>query len=178
VSEATRRRAPTRYQLAADVSYLHTTRSFDAFALDARGAARPWGWGLVELGLGGLASLPAHGSTGDVVAAGFRSLLTVGACARPRAPVFGCAGVRAELDALRLRGFNTQMARARRQTAVVVHGSLVGQLGVKLKQERYLFGELGVGAVLQGAEATDGKDTLMGVTGVLLSLSLGVGYDL
>ncbi|MDB4985515.1 MAG: hypothetical protein JWN04_693 [Myxococcaceae bacterium] len=168
----------TRYQVGVDVDFLHTAHNFDAFALDLRGSMRPWGWGWFELSLGGLGSVPTHSAQGDVLALGFRSALTGGACARSRARVFGCGGVRAEVDALRLRGLRPENARARSETAAVVQSSLVGLLAVTLQRNSYLFGELGLGAVLQGAAATNGDRTLLGVTGLIVSLSIGVGYEL
>ncbi|MDB4972269.1 MAG: hypothetical protein JWN48_610 [Myxococcaceae bacterium] len=168
----------TRFHLGIDLGYLHTAHDFDAFALDLRASVRPWGWAWFELGLGGFGSVPAHGSQGDALAAGFRSLFTAGACARPRGAVFGCGGVRGELDAVRLRGAHAVMAQSRRQSAILVQSSLVGLLAVTLQDQAYLFGEFGLGALVQGAEATNGTRTLMGITGMVFSLSLGVGYDL
>ena len=168
----------TRYHLGADVGYLHTAHNFDAFALDARASVRPWGWGWFDLSLGGLAAVPAHSADGNVVAAGMRAALTAGACARSGARVSGCAGPRAELDVLSFHGVHPKLAEARRAGAAVVHGSLVALLAVSLREQTYMFGELALGAVLHGAEATNGSRTLMGVTGMLLSLNVGLGYEL
>ena len=168
----------TRYHLGAALGYLHTAHNFDAFALDARASLRPWGFGWFELSLGGLGAVPAHSADGDVIASGMRSALTAGACSHSGRRVFGCAGPRAELDVLAFHGVHPKLAEARRAGAAVVHGSLVALAAVSLRQRTYMFGELALGAVLHGAEATNGTRTLMGVTGMLLSVNVGLGYEL
>jgi len=173
-----RAKQPARYQLGVDLGYLHTDDNFDAFSLSARAAVRPWGWGWFELSMGGLSSLPASSAAGDVLAAGFRSTFTVGACSRHDRAAHGCAGVRAGVSLLSFRGLNPEMARARSDLGVLVDGGLVGQLGTRLSSTLTLLGELGVGAVLQGVKATDGENTVLGVTGLLLAVNLGLGFDL
>jgi hypothetical protein len=180
-----RAHAKTRYQLGADLMYLHTSRELDAFALSVRATAYPWDWGWFVLELGGLGSVPVSSPRGDVLAAGGRSALTAGACSRgrehastPGARVVGCGGARGELDLLMLRGLRPEMARANKELAAVVHASLVGSLSVLVHERTYLFGELSLGAVLQGTEATDGTRTILGITGMLFSLHVGMGYDL
>jgi len=178
LSTRTKPRERMRYRLAVDATYLHGTRDFDAFAGGVRGALRPWGWGWFELGLGGFGAIPVHASDGDVRASGFRSTLTAGVCSRGHRAVFGCGGVRAELDALHLGSAHPKMARSRSGNAAILQASVVGLLGVWLRRDTFLFGELGVGAVLHGAKATDSDGrTLMGVTGLMLSLSVGLGYE-
>jgi hypothetical protein len=139
---------------------------------------RPWDWGWFELSVGGLGALPASSTSGDVIASGFRSTFVVGACSRQDKPAYSCAGGRAGLSVLSFRGLHPEMASARSELAVVVDAALVAQLGARLSSTLTLLGELGVGAVLLGAKATDGSTTVMGVTGLLFSANLGLGFDL
>jgi hypothetical protein len=178
VSARARAQQPTRYQVGADLGYLHTQHSFDAFSLGARAAVRPWGLGWFELSVAGLGALPADSTLGQVLAVGFRSTLTAGVCSRQDKPAHGCAGARAGVSLLSFRGLHPEMADAYRKLGLVVDTSLLGQLGARLSSTLTLFGELGVGAVLQGTEVNAGPDTAMGVTGLLLSANLGLGFDL
>jgi hypothetical protein len=178
VDARARARLPTRYQLGADLGYVHTRDNFDGFSLGGRGVVRPWGIGWFELGIAGLGTLPASGRLGEVMAAGFRSSLTAGVCSRQDKLAHGCAGARAGISLLSFRGLHPELARAGSELGVVVDSSLIGQLGARLSATLTLFAEFGVGAVLQGAKATDGLETVMGVTGLLMSANLGLGFDL
>jgi hypothetical protein len=178
ISARARARQPTRYQLGVDLGYLHTQHNFEAFSLGARSAVRPWGLGWFELSVAAVGALPADSRLGEVIAAGFRSTLTAGVCSRQDKPAHGCVGARAGVSLLSFRGLHPEMARAGSELGMVVDTSLLGQLGARLTATLTLFAELGVGAVLRGAKATNGLDTVMGVTGLLLSANVGLGFDL
>lgn len=171
------RRASTLH-LAGALGYLNTPHGFDAFSLDARGALRVLEHGWLEIGVGGLASLPSSGAYGDALASGVRTSLTIGACTEGRRRAFTCGGARTGLDWISFRGIHATDATTRRQHALLAHTSFVGLLAVMLTEDVYLFGELALGALTKGARATDGTRTLMGVTGLLLSVHLGIGVEL
>ncbi len=166
--------------LGAGLGYAHTAHAFDAFSLNLRASLRPAEIGWFELGLGGLASLPAQGQLGSVLADGLTTALTIGACSRgsrgTSARVFGCAGARAGVDWLSLRGVHAERARTRREQVATVHASLATQLAVSLSSELYLFGEMALGALVRGVRANEGTNTVMGVTGLLVALQIGLGF--
>jgi hypothetical protein len=164
--------------LGGELGYLHGDDSFDAFSLGARLTLYPWQRGWFAVGLSGLASLPANSPLGDVLAAGLRGTLTAGACARDRRRIFACGGARAELDYLSLRGIAPEMARAHVRHAGVVQLGAVGLLGIPLAETRTLFMELAAGGAVLGAEATDGARTILGVTGLMLGVNLGLEFEL
>jgi hypothetical protein len=165
-------------ELGAALGYAHTAKSFDALSLHGRAALRPWGFGWSQLDVGALVSRPVDGPFGDAIAFGLATALTLGGCSRVGAPLFGCAGVRGGIDALSVRGVRPNMARARRDQAVVLHASAVALLGTPLTARTHLFGELGLGAVLSGVKATDGTRSIMDISGLLVSLRLGFGVEL
>lgn len=171
---------PREIELGVALGYAHTKHDFDAFSLSARAALHPWERGWVELRLSGLGSLAASSPRGDVLARGLGGSLTAGACTgnAASARLFGCAGARGSIDWLRFRGVRPELAEARQRDSVVVYASAVALLALRLSQRLSLFVELAPGAVLRGAEATDGTRTLLGVTGFLLSTQLGLGVQL
>jgi hypothetical protein len=169
---------PLHVALGGEVGFAHTPQRYDAFSLSARASIRPWERGWFALSVGGLSSLPVSSSLGDVLASGLRVALTGGVCGRDRHKAFGCAGLRSEFDYLSLRGFSPKMARGGNELAPVVHVAAVGALGVTLQSGRTLMAELSAGGVLQGAEATDGSDVVMGVTGLMLGLHVGLDFEL
>jgi hypothetical protein len=177
-----RRRSPTppvRHHLGAELVYAHTAANFDAFALRGRLTSRPWQWGWLTLSVGAMATRPVASAYGDALAIGLSSALTLGACT-PQAGerVFGCGGFRGGLDWLSVRGVRPSMASARRDRAVITHASVVGQLAATVRGDVYLFGELALGGIVSGATATDGSRTIIGMSGLLLSISVGLGVPL
>jgi hypothetical protein len=170
--------APPQLTLSGELGYLHGPERFDAFSLGARFTVRPWERGWFAIGVAGLASVPANSPLGNVLASGLRVTLTAGMCARNRQRTFGCGGVRGEVDYFALRGLAPEMAQAHVQHAGVIQATAVGLLGFPLPDRRALFTEFTIGAVLLGAEATDGSRVLMAITGLMLGLNLGLEFEL
>ncbi|HEY6878377.1 MAG TPA: hypothetical protein VI299_10190, partial [Polyangiales bacterium] len=170
---------PLSLTLAGEVGYAHTVERFDAFSLGARLTMHAWQRGWFALGAGALSTIPVHTRLGDVLASGVRTTLTAGLCARDRRHTYGCGGARAEADYLVLRGVAPEdLARGRTKHAGVVQLSAVGMLALPVADSRTLFTELAVGAVLLGAEATDGSRVVMGVTGLMLGFNVGLEFAL
>jgi hypothetical protein len=169
---------PMRVSVGGELGFQHAAERFDAFSLSARGSMHPWQRGWFALSLGGLTTLPVSSSLGDVLASGVRAALTAGVCSKGQQRTFGCTGVRGELDYLALRGMAFETARGRVRHALVVHAAAVGMLGVTLQDSRTLFGELSIGGVVLGAEATDGTRVVVGATGLVFALHVGLEFGL
>jgi hypothetical protein len=167
-----------RFDLGAALGYAHTRDDFDAFTLSLRAALWPWQSGWAELRVIAIESLAASSRYGDVVARGVGGSLTLGGCSARERRLFGCGGLRSELDLLLFRGVRPELADARKQASAVISVSAVGLFALELSSELYLFAELALGAVTTGARATDGERTLMGVTGLLVGTQLGLGVAL
>jgi hypothetical protein len=167
-----------RFSLAGELGYAHSSERFDAFSLGARASMRAWQRGWFALGVAGLTSLPVRSKLGDVLVNGLRGTLTAGICQRDRRRTYGCGGARAEVDYLALRGMAPEMARGHVKHAGVLQLGAVGMLAFTVADRRTLFGELAVGGVLLGAEATDGMRTIVGVTGLMIALNLGLEFEL
>lgn len=166
-----------RLLIGGDVGYAHTGYRYDAFSLNARVSLRP-GWGWLVLTVGPLSTLRKDTPRGDVIARGVAGALTAGGCVQGAPRVFACGGARAGVDFLAFRGSDAQMATPRDQNAVIAHASGVALIGGALTPRLSLFGELGVGSVVRGARITDGTQRLVGVTGLLLSLHVGMEFEL
>jgi hypothetical protein len=169
---------PMRVSLGGELGFQHTAERYDAFSLSARGSMHPWQRGWFTLSVGGLTTLPVSSTLGDVLASGVRAALTAGVCSKDQRRTFGCTGVRGELDYLALRGMAPETARGRVQHALVVQVAAVGMLGVALEDSRTLFGELSLGGVALGAEATDGTRVVVGATGLIFALHVGLEFGL
>jgi hypothetical protein len=173
------RRLPPKRRLSigGDVGYAHTGYRYDALSLNARASLRP-GWGWFALSVGPLGTLRKDTPRGDVIARGVAGALTAGACVQGAPRVFACGGARAGVGFLAFRGSDAQMATARDRNALIAHASAVALIGGSLTPRLSLFGELGVGSVVRGVRITDGTQRLVGVSGLLLSLNVGMEFEL
>lgn len=166
-----------RFALGGDVGYAHTAYEFDAFTFDLRASYRPrFGWFVLQLGP--LRSIRVDTVRGELVARGFVSAVTAGGCAEGAPRVFGCVGARAGVSWLAFRGSDAQMAEPRDAEGTIVSLSGVALVGGRLSDRITAFGELGVGSVVHGVRATDGREHLISVTGLLVTLHAGLEVEL
>lgn len=166
-------------ELGFALGYAHTSARFDAFSLAARAALYPLRLAWFELRASGLVSLPSESTYGDVMASGVGGSLTAGLCApREDRRWAACGGARLGFDWLSFRGFHADEASASTKRASVLRAGGVALLAWRVAGRSWLFGELELGGVLRGAEASDGTRTILGVTGSWLAAQLGVGFEL
>jgi hypothetical protein len=167
-------RLPAAVALVAD--YAHAAADWDAFGLDLRLQLRPFRYGLVEIGGGGVSALPVETELGTARAAGALALLTLGGCAEPDAHVVLCAGARGSFQWTRFRGSDAQDAEARRADLTSFVLSAVAQVQTRISPHFFLLAELALGGALLSARATSMGETLIGIEGFVLGAALGAGY--
>jgi hypothetical protein len=174
VSRQKRARVPAAVALAAD--YAHTSAGWDGFGLDLRLQLRPFHYGFLELGGGGVGALPVASELGTARAAGALALLTLGGCAEPEAHVVLCAGARGTFQWTRFRGSAAQDVTARSADLSSFVLSAVAQAQARVSPHFFLFGELALGGALVSALADSMQGTLIGIDGFVLGAALGAGY--
>lgn len=173
-----RRGPPTgRGALVLVGSYSHTLHAWDAGALELRGQGRIARWGFLEGAVGVVRAHDVGTAYGDVRARGISASLTGGLCwDRGRSHL--CGGPRLSVQWTDFRGRHPAGAEARRNDLAAVIASCALQLAVDLGTRARLLWELAPGGAVHGAEATDASTTLVGLSGFVLSVGMGLGVRL
>jgi hypothetical protein len=162
--------------LALVADYAYTSADGDSYGLDLRLQLRPFRYGFLEIGGGGVSALPVETELGTARAAGALALLTLGGCAEPEAHVVLCGGARGTFQWTRFRGSDAQDAEARRADLTSFVLSAVGQAQTRISPHFFLLAELSLGGALVSAQATSMHETLIGIEGFVLGAALGAGY--
>ena len=167
-----------RARVGALLGYMHSWQDLDAFTVEAEGELVLGKYGFVGLSVGPLLALPVDAGLGTVSTYGATGKLRAGVCLPLGASLEGCLGARAAVEYLHFAGDAKQDAQALSGSSWLVHADGLAGLALSVAERMRVRAELALGAPLHGVRASDGDQTLVGATGVLLSGQLGLQVSL
>jgi hypothetical protein len=168
----------TALRLGAGLGYTHSWSDYDALALLFDGELTLGRRGFVGLALGPSMMLPVDTRFGRVSAWGVASALSAGMCLALGKRVHGCGGARVGAELLMFSGDADAGARARDGSAWLVRGEGFVGLTVDLTERVRMRGQVGLGAPLHGVRARAAGDTLIGISGALVSSQITLQVEL